>query len=415
LGLFIHWGPWSQSEIGAIWQIVKKDEPGVREKRFDLYRTFNPTEFDAAEWAAAARDAGMRYVVFTTKHHDGFCNFETKWTDYDIMNPLCPHSTSENPDITGQIVEAFRAEEMAIGHYYSHIDWYHPAGKYFSRRHWEFDEKMVDTDPELWNHFAEFEKGQVKELLTNYGDIDIMWFDIRWPKTSRTDPQVHHKVEHPIVMEDVEEMMQVMKDINPDLIVNDRGVDVYGDFATPEQKIPEVAPAGYWETNMTISDPNRRKAGGFWYKGPDAKYKTLDELLRVMAEVFSKGGNFLLNVGPQPDGIIPAGEVQRLQELGDWMDIYGEAVYGTKRSPLDEVPDWGFVTKKGNILYLYVFDWPVNGEKLELTIADEVSRAWLLDGNIEVPIERKPDGDGILLTLPESAPHQVASIIGIEL
>lgn len=414
-GLFIHWGPWSQTSIGAIWQIVKKDAPDVREKRFELYKTFNPTEFNPRQWAQLARQAGMRYVVFTTKHHDGFCNFDTKWTDLKITNPQCPYSRSENPDIVRQIVDAFRQEGLAIGHYYSHIDWHHPAGKYFSKRHWQYDEGLIDKDPQLWHYFATFEKGQVRELLTNYGPVDIFWFDITWPSARRfKDSIVKHRFENPLVKKDVVDMVKMMRTLAPGLIINNRGVDAYGDFDTPEQRIPKKTPQGPWETNMTISDPHRRKAGGYWYNGPDAKYKSLDELLRVMAEVFSKGGNFLLNVGPRPDGKIPDGEAERLRQIGQWMKTNGEAVYGTERSPLPSAPEWGYITRKGQCLYMIVFDWPKKGETLPLTLKNKIKKAWLIKDNTPVSFTRKADGTVVELALPASAPDEVASVVAVE-
>jgi alpha-L-fucosidase len=412
-GLFVHWGPWSQTEIGAIWKIVKTDTPEEREQRFELYKTFDPVNFDPQEWAQVAKDAGMKYMVFTTKHHDGFCNFETDVTDFKITNPDCPHSRQANPDITGELVKAFREEGMGIGHYYSHIDWYHPQGKYFSKRHWEYDESRIDSDPESWKKFVRFEKTQVQELMTQYGDIDIMWFDIRWPGSTRNDNGIHHRVKHPIVKEDVIDMVTMMRDLHPGLIINDRGVHSYGDFATPEQKIPKDAPEGYWETNMTVSDPNRRKAGGFWYKGSDALYKSQEELLRVMAEVFSKGGNFLLNVGPQPDGKIPAGEVDALKGIGDWLEVNGEAVYGSKRSPLSIVPEWGFITRKANTLYLYVFNWPGEGEKITLGVSNKVLNVSLLGSDYQVKTETSEAG--INISLPTEKLHPVVSVLAVEL
>lgn len=411
-GLFIHWGPWSQTGIGSIWQIVRKDTGTVRDERFNLYRTFNPTEFDPAEWAKIAKSAGMRYMVFTTKHHDGFSNFKTTATDLNIFNPNGPWSKSASPDITGELAAAFRSEGLKVGHYFSHIDWHHPDGQYFSIRHWNFDKSKVDSNPEMWNRFVAFEKQQVHELITQYGDMDIFWFDIRWPHTNRTD-SVHHQFAHPKVGADMLDIVKMMRDTSPNMIINDRGVDVYGDFATPEQRIPDVPPAGYWETNMTISDPNRRKSGGFWYKGEDALYKSQQELLRVMAEVFSKGGNFLLNVGPKPNGKIPEGEVEALRKIGEWMAVNGEAVYGTKRSPLSEAPEWGFITRKGQTLYLYVFEWPADGGVINLKVANSVVSSNILGSDLVV--ESQLNAGGIRLHLPINSDHEVVSVIAVEL
>jgi len=412
-GLFIHWGPWSQTEIGAIWQITRKDAPDVREKRFDLYKTFNPVKFNPDKWARLAKRAGMRYVVFVTKHHDGFSNFDTKATDFSIMNPGCPYSNSAQPDLTRQIVDAFRKQGLAIGLYFSHIDWHHPDGKYFSKSHWDYDESLIEKEPDRWARFVEFERAQVRELLTNYGKVDILWFDISWP-FARKNEHGAHIAGIAQVKKDTVELVRMARKLNPELIINNRGVDVYGDFETPEQKVPGKRPDGYWETNMTISDPHRRKGGGFWYKGPDAEYKSMDELLRVMGEVFSKGGNFLLNVGPRPDGLIPAGEIQRLREIGKWMKVNGEAVYGTQRSPFPDTPEWGYVTLKGQRLYLWVFDWQQNRKNVSLDLKSGVKKAWLLKDGSPVEFTYRMDGTGVDFNLPRQAPDDTASIVVVQ-
>ena len=154
-GLFIHWGPWSQREVGYIWKMVNEEEEAVGRKSFDLWETFNPTQFDPKKWAKAAKDAGMKYVVFVTKHHDGVNNYDTQLSDYKVTNPIVPYSKNKNADLTKAVIEAFRAEGLAIGLYFSHIDWRHPDGKYFSRSAWEYDPSRIDSDPDSWNGFAE--------------------------------------------------------------------------------------------------------------------------------------------------------------------------------------------------------------------------------------------------------------------
>ncbi|MEO6246431.1 MAG: alpha-L-fucosidase, partial [Opitutaceae bacterium] len=257
-GMFIHWGPWSQTEIGYIWKLAMEDPPGVREKRFDLWQTFNPTKFDPKKWARAAKDAGMKYVVFVTKHHDGFNNYDTALSDYKITNPASPYAKNPHADLTRAVVDAFRAEGLAIGFYYSHIDWHHPDGRYFSRSYWDYDETRIARDPASWRRFADYEKGQLRELLTNYGKVDLVWFDIYWPFAGvGTEP-----VSNPVVRADVLELLKTMKTLQPGIIFNDRGTDIYGGFSTPEQRVPETGIPGNWESNITIT--NER---GFWFKG----------------------------------------------------------------------------------------------------------------------------------------------------
>ncbi len=351
LGLFVHWGPWSQTRIGYIWKIVEAMPAEEREQYFRLGDTFNPTRFDPAAWARAAREAGMKYVVFVTKHHDGFNNYDTALSDYKITSPSSPFARNRHADLTRAVVEAFRAEGLAIGLYYSHIDWHHPDGRLFSRRYPQYDPENVDRHPEAWRRFAEFQKGQLRELLTNYGKIDIVWFDISWPHAGNGLV----KVTHPVVRKDVIEMVRMIRTLQPDAIFNDRGTDVYGGFFTPEQRVPDAGLPGAWETSITIT--NER---GYWYKGEDVSSKTPAELVRTLVDVASKGGNLLLNVGPRPDGTWIPGEEAALAGLGEWLQRHGESIYATRRSPFLDLP-WGRATVRDGRLYLHVLDWPADG------------------------------------------------------
>ncbi|MHC4115169.1 MAG: alpha-L-fucosidase [Planctomycetota bacterium] len=403
-GMFIHWGAWSQSQIGYIWHITNEETPAERQKSFGLYKTFNPVRFDAKKWARAAKEAGMKYVVFVTKHHDGFCNFDTKYTPLKVTNPDCPWSRSTRPDITREVAEAFRAEGIAVGFYFSHIDWHHEDGKYFSRSHWDYNESLIDTDPGRWKRFVEFEKGQVRELLTNYGDVDIFWFDIYWPTGLVGTPFAH-----PVVKEDATEMIKMMRSMNPELIINDRGTDVYGDFATPEQRVPEVGMPGMWEANLTISNGR-----GFWYKGPEAEYKTKEELIRMLVDIASKGGNFLCNVGPTPEGEITPQEVSRLREMGKWLAVNGESIYGAYRTPFRHL-DWGRCTIKGERLYLHVFDWPADGVLRVPGLKNWVRKAYLLaDAKREALKVGRRRGD-VLVAVATEAPDRIDTVVVLEI
>ncbi len=356
LGLFVHWGPWSQTGIGYIWKMVGTTSAEEREQYFRLSDTFNPVDFDPTVWARAARDAGMKYVVFVTKHHDGFNNYDTRLSNHRITAPGVPFANHRHADLTRAVIEAFRAEGLAIGLYYSHIDWHHPDGRFFSHSHPEFDPTRVDRDPAAWRRFADFQKGQLRELLTNYGKIDIVWFDIHWPY-ARTG---QGRVTHPEVRRDVIEMVRMIRTLQPDAIFNDRGTDVYGGFTTPEQRIPETGLPDAWETSITIT--NER---GYWYKGEGVSSKTPAQLVHTLVDVASKGGNLLLNVGPRPNGTWIPGEHAALAGLGKWMERHGESIYGTERSPFLDLA-WGRATMRDQRLYLHVFEWPTDGV-LELT------------------------------------------------
>ena len=404
-GMFIHWGPWSQTEIGYIWKIVREDPPGVREQRFDLWRTFNPTKFDPKKWARAAKNAGMKYVVFVTKHHDGFNNYDTALSDYKITAPGSPFAKNPNADLTRAVVEAFRAEGLAIGFYYSHIDWHHPDGKYFSTNHWNYDKERIDRDPASWRRFADYEKGQLRELLTNYGQIDIVWFDIHWPFASAGAV----RIAHPVVRADVLDLLKTMKRLQPGIIFNDRGTDLYGGFSTPEQRVPETGLPGNWESSITITNDR-----GYWFKGDKVTSKSPAELVRTLVDIASKGGNFLLNVGPRPDGELSPGEYDGLAGVGAWTKIYGESIYGTTRSLFLDLP-WGRSTTKGRTLYLHVFDWPADGKLLVPGLRSEVRSAWRVADPTKAALKFATQGDDKVIEVGISPDPTLVGVVAVEL
>jgi alpha-L-fucosidase len=392
LGLFIHYGPWSQTQQGSIWKVAQTST-SERERYFSLYKTFNPNRFEALSLAALAKRAGMRYVVFTTKHHDGFCNFDSALTDFKITSPSCPYSQMPHPDLTRGVIEAFRKQGLMVGLYYSHVDWHHPGGGWHHDA--RLDPSFLTEHPDRWHEYVEYETGQVRELLTRYGPIDIFWFDIFWPQEG---------------MADAIPMLRMMRQLQPDMLINNRGTGEFGDFITPEQGVPDKPYPQPWETCMTISD-----GPGFWYKGPHAKYKSALEIVRVLADVASKGGNLLLGVGPQPDGTLPPEEIERLEQLGSWLKENGEAVYGTSHSPLDEVPSWGRVTRRDSRLFLIVFDWPAHGTPLRLRLKEPVTGASILGENVEVTL-RRGRGAGDLEIVRSAVPvNSMPTVVKLDL
>jgi len=327
-GLFVHWGAYSQWGCIESWPLIEEDKwarpdnlKAWTDRNMDmewfmrdywaLPKTFNPVKFDPQKWADAAKYAGMKYFVFTTKHHDGFCMFDTHLTDYRITAPDCPFHTNPRADIAKEVFEAFRKEGFGIGVYFSKADWHSPY-------YWNPDAPAhtrnpnYDTlqNPKRWSKFVEFVHGQIEELMTGYGHVDILWLDAGQVRPPRQDIQM-------------DRLASMARKHQPQLIVVDRTVGgEHENYRTPEQKVPDEPLPYVWETCMTMSNQ--------WSYKPNDKYKSTHRLIHLLVDIVAKGGNFLLNIGPNPDGELPAVALSRLKELGDWMKINGEAIYGSR-------------------------------------------------------------------------------------
>jgi alpha-L-fucosidase len=341
LGLLMHWGPYSQWGIVESWSLCSEDEPWCRRSMDDygeykrayenLQTTFNPTDFDPERWACAAKDAGMRYVVFTTKHHDGFTMFDSQETDYKITGAATPFHSDPRADVTRAIFDAFREQGFLIGAYFSKPDWHSPYywWPYFATpdRNPNYD---IERYPDRWQRFVEFTHNQIDELMSNYGRIDILWLDGGWVRPLSPE-EIQARINGAnyrftrIQSQDIDmpRLVANARAKQPGLIVVDRAVPgPYQNYLTPEARVPAEPILQPWEVPMPMATS--------WSYVPDDRYKPARALIHMLADVVSKGGNLLLNIGPGPDGTWHAAAYERLAELGEWMATNGEAIYETR-------------------------------------------------------------------------------------
>jgi alpha-L-fucosidase len=346
----MHWGTYSQWGIVESWSICPEDYGWCERKKGryqdyfeyvkdyeNLKTTFNPTQFDPEKWAVAAKNAGMKYVVFTTKHHDGFCMFDTKFTDYKITDPGCPFSANPKSNITKEIFKAFRDKGMWTGAYFSKPDWH--CDNYWDPYFPPMD-RNVNYDPEAypgkWEKYVEFTQNQIMELCTNYGNLDILWLDGGWVrKKSKEDIREIYSnrlknvgsgfVKTDVINQDIrmDELVEKARKAQPGLIVVDRAVHGKNqNYLTPENRVPEAALPYPWESCII--------AGGGWSWVPKAKYMSGRQLVHTLVDVVAKGGNLLLNIAPGPEGQWHNEAYSLLEEMGEWMKINNRAIYGTR-------------------------------------------------------------------------------------
>ena len=337
-GLMMHWGPYSQWGVMESWTLCSEEWIGRDLARYENYpdyvedyenlqRTFNPYDFDPQKWVTAAKDAGMKYVVFTTKHHDGFCMFDTKTTDYKITSGKCPFSENPKSDVTREIFDTFRKENFWIGAYFSKPDWhcedywwsFYPKGP----RHVNYNPAKY---PEKWDNYKKFTYDQIEELMTDYGKIDILWLDGAWVRPRENTPEEFQ--EWAITKDydqdiDIPELAKMSRSHQQDLIIVDRWVEgEYENYLTPENKVPEEALLVPWEACVPMA------AG--WSYNRRHQYKTTEELVKLLVNVVAKGGNLLLNIGPSPEGDWDPIAYNRLEGIAEWMKINSEGIYNSK-------------------------------------------------------------------------------------
>lgn len=415
-GMFIHWGPYSilggvykghnQNRGGAEW-IMNRCKIPVAEYQ-QITKGFNPTKYDAEAWVKLAKEAGMKYIVITTKHHDGFAMFKSNASKYNIVD-----FTVYNKDILDELAKACRKHKMKLGFYYSQAqDWNNTGGsvaRKLMREGWPNpDSTRIDAYTEAnkgyWDpaqqtatmdeYIDKVSVPQIKELLTNYGDVAVLWWDTPTQMTDAFAEKISAELAK-----------------YPQIIQNDRlkRPNFPGDYKTPEGRVPkaEDIEGVDWETCMNI--------GSSWgFKSWENAWKPTEVLIRNLITIAARGGNYLLNVGPTPEGEIPEPSVARLKEMGEWMKINGEAIYATQRSII--FPTWGECIRKDNknntTLYLCVFEWPSDG-KLHFNIDSEIKGATLLQNKKTLNIQKTIDG--IIIDVPTKSPDAIASVIKLEL
>jgi alpha-L-fucosidase len=381
-GMFIHWGLYSV--IGQ--HEWAKETEGVPIPQYELLaKNFHPKPNAARDWAQLAKKAGQRYMVMTTKHHEGFCNWDTKLTDYNAKQQ------GPGRDLVREYVDAARAEGLRVGFYYSLMDWHHPDGA------------RCKTDAAARQRFVDYTHGLIRELMTNYGKIDVLWYDVDWPLT-------------PDEWES-EKMNAMVFELQPEIIVNNRN-GLPGDFSTPEQHIQASETGRAWETCMTLND-------SWGFNRYDHAWKTPEVIVDNLATVSKGGGNYLLNIGPEPDGSIPPASVEVLGAVGKWLDTNGKAFYGTDRCNAGGNVNANY-TRRGNTLYIHQHFWPghtpaaewLSFYQPEVVIAigglkpKALSARLLKTGQ---KVEFTQDEFSLRLTgLPLEAPDQPATVIEVE-
>jgi len=381
-GMFIHWGIYavpadstdSQGKKGiGEWYLSNKH---MQVKDYEKFAAeFNPVQFDAARWVRTTKEAGMKYIVITSKHHDGFCMFDTKLTDYCITK-----ATPWKHDPMKDLADECRKQGIKLCFYHSIMDWHHPD--YVPRRPW-------DTRPvngANLDRYLDYMKGELRKLLTQYGPIGILWWDGSWEHTAE---ELHSR-----------EVNALVRSLQPSIIINDRN-QLPEDYATPEQNIPPNAlPGGrLWETCMTMNDT-------WGYAKNDTNWKSAEDLTRKLIDIASKGGNFLLNVGPTAEGVFPDAINKRLDQIGAWMKVNGACIYGTTKGPFRRLPFDGRCTAKGNTLYLEVFNWAAQGLALR-DLETSVVSARALDGDEKLTVTETVAGGIRILAI--SKPKKIDS------
>lgn len=425
-GLLMHWGTYSIWGIVESWSLCPEDEgwtvrtKGRYNNYFDyktdyenLRKQFNPLQFDPDRWAAAAKDAGMKYVVFTTKHHDGFSMFDTKETDYKITDPSVPFSKNPKANIAKEVFSSFRKEGLGIGAYFSKPDWHNENfwWPYFPpmNRNVNYD---ISKYPERWKKFQDFTFNQIKELMSDYGKMDILWLDGGWVKPdSLVDRKVDWQKNIPLGQDiNMPRIAAMCRQLQPGIIIVDRWVPgPFENYHTPEQQIPEKPLPYPWETCMTMA--------GSWSYVPNDHYKSTNTIIHNLIDIVAKGGNYLLNIGPGPDGAWHEEAYTRLKEIGEWMKQNGEAIYKTRPiAPYKNNKVCFTQSKDGKTIYaLYLLN---ENETVPASISFkgiDMSKVKTLKLLNNKKLAWKQSAEETILSIPAGTPAKHALVIKMEM
>lgn len=402
IGVIFHWGLYSVAGIVESWQLSAEDDwarkkpwrsdlETLRQDYWDLNRQFNPVNFDPDSWAKQVKAAGFKYMLFTTKHHDGFAMYDTHFSEYKVTNPTCPYAKNPQADIFGALAKAFRKANLSVGAYYSKADWHSPfywvPGQQAKGRYASYD--PLDQ-PLMWQKFNQFVENQLTELCQNYGPLDILWLDGGWVNSAN----------HEYLAMDT--IVPKLRTTQPDLLVVDRTIGgAFENYVTPERKVPEILPTKAWESNIPLAKN--------WGYVPNDSYKPFSEILKTLIQVVALGGNIILGIGPKPDGTLPPEAQKIMTELGQWLTDYGAGIYETRPYKIHTLDSWYF-TKKQNKIYAFLLPNEENSSTASLALEElNISQKIILCRNLKTK-EPIPMIEGRIILSTETS-----EVMGIEI